>query len=405
MRILVISNLYPPVARGGFEVECSSVVERLRRRHDVLVLTTTLERAGTAEEHDVWRELPFLSDDWRGALRAPAAAWVAVKLARRALAWEPDLVYVWNASSTPQAAVRVLADSGAPIAFRVCSHMLADLFVGDQFMRELSPGRRYPTRAAWSAVCRALNTLPALRLQPRAPFKAAVCWNAQTMKRLVEPPPFVEIAFERVIHSVPRYGDLYAEVVRVPAPTPEIMFIGRVTEFKGLAVAIEALRRLRDTGGVDARLVVMGPEDHDHGAELRGLARRLGVGASIAWRGPCSPEQIAEGLARAHALIVPSTWPEPFPLVTIEAALAGVPIVASDVGGISEGMRDGEHALLFPRGDVDAAAKALAQIFAEPDESDARARRARARAMEFRLGPYLAQQEEFVVDARNALAG
>ena len=39
MRILVVSTLYPPVAFGGYEVECSGVVERLREHHDVLVLT------------------------------------------------------------------------------------------------------------------------------------------------------------------------------------------------------------------------------------------------------------------------------------------------------------------------------------------------------------------------------
>ena len=40
MRILVVSTLYPPVAFGGYEVECSGVVERLREHHEVLVLTS-----------------------------------------------------------------------------------------------------------------------------------------------------------------------------------------------------------------------------------------------------------------------------------------------------------------------------------------------------------------------------
>ncbi len=404
MRILVLSNLYPPVARGGFEVECSGVVERLRESHEVLVLTTKLERASAGPEREVRRELAFLSDDWRGALRAPAVAPAAVRHARRALEWKPDLIYAWNVSSTPQAALRVLADSGVPLAFRVCSHVLADLFVEDQFLRELLPRSRGPARSLWSAGCRALNALPGMRLAPRAAVRMAIAWNSETMKRLVEPPAFVETAFERVIHSVPRHGGLYASVERDPGPEPEIAFVGRVTPFKGVAVAIEALARLRSEHGIGARLVVVGPEDREHGAQMRALARRLGVGEQVRWHGQSAPAQVAEVLARAHVLIVPSVWDEPFPLVTIEGALARVPLVASDVGGISEGMHADEHALLFPRGDSSAAAAALARTLREGESTAARVARARARAESFRLQPYLDEQELFVRDAQRALA-
>ena len=175
---------------------------------------------------------------------------------------------------------------------------------------------------------------------------------------------------------MPRYGDVYAAVERAPAPVPEIAFLGRVTPYKGLGVAIEALALLRDGAHPDARLVVIGPEDPDYGAKMRGLAERLGVAGAVSWEGQRTPEQSAAILARAHALIVPSVWDEPFPLVTIEGALARVPLVASDVGGIGEGMHDEEHALLFDRGDAGGAAAALGRVLAESGR-DRRARRAR----------------------------
>ena len=84
--------------------------------------------------------------------------------ARRALAWQPDLIYVWNGALIPQASLRILADSGLPLAFRVCEHWFGHLFASDQFMRELMPARRGPARQAWSWGCRALNRLPSLRL-------------------------------------------------------------------------------------------------------------------------------------------------------------------------------------------------------------------------------------------------
>lgn len=213
----------------------------------------------------------------------------------------------------------------------------------------------------------------------------------------------VRPTLEQVCHSVPRYGDIYAQLTRSPAPGPEIAFVGRVTQVKGLDLAIEALGRLRSEHRIAARLVVAGPEDASHGAEMRRLARRLGLAGSVDWMGQCAPERVAELLARAHVLIVPSRWEEPFPLVTIEGALARVPLVAADVGGIGEGMHNEEHALLFARGDAVAAARALARALTDTEETAARVRRAYQRAESFRIGPYLDAQEHFLELAYDAL--
>jgi glycosyltransferase involved in cell wall biosynthesis len=404
MRILIVSTFYPPVALGGYEVECAGVAEHLGAQHEVLVLTSAAGRASAGTHAGVRRELALLSPDGRGALRAPPASLRAARAARSALEWGPDLIYAWNGSSIPQAALRVLADSGVPMAFRVCEHWFGGLFVTDQFMRELLPARRGPARGTWAAACRALNTVSGLRLEPTAPMRAAISWNSDSLRGMVDTPTFVEPVLERVGHSVPRYGDIYADLPRSPAEDARIVFLGRVTPYKGLAVAIEALALLRSQPSTPATLLVIGPEDASHGAEMRRLARQLGVAGAIEWRGQQAPEAAAAALASAQALIVPSTWDEPFPLVTIEGALARVPLVASAVGGIGEGMHDEEHALLFPGGDAAAAAAALARVLGEPEQTRARVERARERAEAFRIGPYLREQERFVIDAHTALA-
>lgn len=409
MRVLIVSTRYPPSALGGYEVECSSVVERLAEQHDVLVLTSTSGHGTTIVEDNVTspfevrRELTLLSADEKGALRAPLASLRSAGTAREALKWRPDLIYAWNGASIPQTALRIFADSGVPLAFRICEHWFAGLFVLDQFLRELLPAPRGPARASWAAGCRVLNMLPALRLQPTAPIVTAISWNSDAIRRMVKMPLFVETVLESVVHSVPRFGDLYAAVDRTPTEPPEILFVGRITPYKGVAVALEALALLRSQHHLLASLVLAGPEDADHAAELRALADRLEIADAVHWTGPLAAKGIAGLLAGARAMIVPSTWDEPFPLVTIEGALARVPLVASDVGGIGEGMHAEEHALLFPRGDAAAAARALARTLRETDETAARVERAYQRAQAFRLGPYLEAQERFVLDALAAL--
>jgi glycosyltransferase involved in cell wall biosynthesis len=405
VRILVTSTLYPPIALGGYERECAIVVGRLRQDHEVLVLTGDHDRDQVPPgEVGVRRELPLLSQDERGALRAPLASVAAVRIARHALEFAPDLVYAWNGTAIPQAALRVLADSGVPMAFRVCEHWFGRLFTVDQFLRELAPAPRSPPRAAWALGCRAFNrAVPSLRLDPLRPFPAAISWNSEAIRRMAGVPGVVEPVLERIGHSVPRAGARYEAVVRAPAPEPEIAFIGRVTPYKGLDIAIEALALLRDEHDLPVRLTVVGPEDEPHGTEMRALARERGVADRIDWLGSIDPEGVAEVLARTHALIVPSTWQEPFPLVTIEGAFARVPLVASDVGGIGEGMHDEEHALLYSPHEPAAAARALARTLRDTDATAARVERAHARAQEFRLEPYLEDQARFVLDAYAAL--
>jgi len=410
MRILVVSNIYPPPALGGYEVGCQAVVGRLRLHNDVRVLTSGRGHSSARSDDapppvEVQRELTWLTPDARGALRAPLASVRDAALARRALTWEPDLIYVWNGASIPHAVLRIFADSGVPLAFRVEEHWFANIFIGDQFIRELLPGARGPGRGAWAYCCRLLNLLPVLRLDPAAPLRVAVSWNSQATRRLARPPEFIEVVLDRVRHPAPPYGDVYAAAQRDPDPEPLIAFLGRVSPYKGISVAIEALALLRVEYGIPAKLIVVGPEDGDHGTQMRELAERMGVAAAVDWHGPATPERAAAVLARAHALIIPSTWEEPFGLVTVEGALARVPLVASDVGGIGEAMQSEQHALLFARGDAPAAAAALARTLRDTEQTAARVGRAYERAQEFRLEPYLDEQERFVLDALQALRG
>jgi GT2 family glycosyltransferase/glycosyltransferase involved in cell wall biosynthesis len=71
-------------------------------------------------------------------------------------------------------------------------------------------------------------------------------------------------------------------------------------------------------------------------------------------------------LAGLHALVMPSIWPETSGLVVREALLAGVPVVASRIGGLPEAVVDGENGLLVEPGEVDALYRALQRLVQEP---------------------------------------
>ncbi len=90
----------------------------------------------------------------------------------------------------------MLADSGVPMAFRVCEHWFGRLFTVDQFLRELAPARRSPPRAAWALGCRAFNrAVPSLRLDPLRRFDAAISWNSEAIRRMAGVPGVVTLSW------------------------------------------------------------------------------------------------------------------------------------------------------------------------------------------------------------------
>lgn len=402
LRILVISNLYPPAVAGGYEVECSGVVDHLRERHEVLVLTST-RGAGTPEE-GVARLLPPVPPGSRlRSLRAPLDAVRAARATRRVMgAFGPDLVYVWNGSQIPQAAIRVAETAGVPVAYRICEHWFGHMYRSDRFMRHLYGDDR-GVRAAWAALARLVNRLPQLRLDPSRPVDAAVCWNAEAVRRLSPAPPSARVVLERIVYPATSQGEEMVGLDLSPAPVPTVACIGRVTPAKGTEVVYRAIAELRDRHGIEARLVVAGAGDEDFRRRLRELADELSIAPFVDDRGQLARPAVKALMAEARVAVVPSVWEEPAPLVCVEAALARVPVVASRVGGIPELLQDPEHALLCPPGDARAFADALARTLSDPDETAARCERAFARAQELRYGPYLAHMDAFLDDAVAAL--
>lgn len=406
MRILVVTNLYPPVVRGGYEMECAGVVERLRERNEVRVLTSRHGRRDAPPEEGVARVLPFLPFGRRHSVAAPLSTPRAARLTRRAVeAFRPEFVFVWNGSQIPHAALRILADTGLPLAYRVCEHWFGRLYVGDRFMRHLAPGER-GLRGAWARLVRAVNRGdPALRLDPARTSRAAISWNSDALRRLTPMPPSVEPVLERTIHPVTSQAARFERLERRPAERPTIAFVGALKEEKGPDVACRALALLRSRHGIDARLVMAGPVERRMRRRLEALGRELGVAGEVELAGRLGTDALGELLGSAHTLVVPSVWEEPFGLVCLEGALARVPIVASRVGGIPECVRDREHALLFPPGDADACAAALAETLSDVQATRDRVARAFERGRELSLERYLDESERFVADATAALRG
>ena len=149
--------------------------------------------------------------------------------------------------------------------------------------------------------------------------------------------------------------------VRKPADHPLFVFVGRLSREKGVASLLRAFARLRDEAPT-AELRLVG--DGEERASLERLARSLLLGESLVFRGWLSQSEVEHELGAAWSSVAPSLWAEPLGLVAAEAAVRGVPVVASATGGLAEIVAHGRNGLLFPNGDEAALSACLSEIAA-----------------------------------------
>lgn len=157
-------------------------------------------------------------------------------------------------------------------------------------------------------------------------------------------------------------------------PETTLLFVGRLSEEKGLDVLLRALASARAPEQLNLDVAGDGP----CAARWKKLGTRLGLNGKVRWLG--MRDDVADLLAGAQVLVLPSLR-EGLPLAVLEAASSGVPVLASRVGGVPEAVWEGETAVLLPPGDIEAWSKALEAL---PGQADQLRRAARRRAPEVR---------------------
>jgi glycosyltransferase involved in cell wall biosynthesis len=158
----------------------------------------------------------------------------------------------------------------------------------------------------------------------------------------------------------------------------KVLFIGRLVEKKGAAFLIHAMQRVQAEHPA-ARLVLVG--DGPLRTELERLSAQLGVNAEF--RGVLTPGEIRRELADTRVFCLPSITAENgdaegFGLVLLEAQACGVPVVTSAVGGVDEGMIEGQTGFGFAERDATALAHILTTTLGDAPLLTRLSRQARA---------------------------
>lgn len=373
MKILVVSNLYPPHAIGGYEERCRFITEGLRARgHEIRVLTSHHGLPGPAvDDAGVQRLLRihgFFGHPWLGlrALYVLERHNHAVLRAQVA-DFQPDIVHVWNLGGLSKTLILTLRDLGRPTVYDVSDHWIARSLRADVWLRWWNGLTHSAAATAASTVLRALG---ARRwLAGRAPFATwaeiafpRIYFCSDRLKQITREAGW-PVAHGAVIHC----GVDTAAFAQRPASDrcTRLLYVGRLHEDKDPLTAIQALGRLAAAGHADFTLDVYGRGEPDYVARLKATVAELGLGDRVQFK-----STDAAGMRRVYAdydaLLFTSAWEEPFALTPLEAMAARLPVLSTLLGGSAELVRDGENALQFAARDPADLARAIERLAADP---------------------------------------
>jgi len=371
IRVCYIGDGFPPYDGGGAEVQLyREVVGVAKRGHEVSVITNH-GPPGSKVEGDGFpvHRLP-LRGKWLGdgnADRMATLGWSLVsppnmRRVRRILAAErPDVVHAQHMPTVSYSVLRAVDRTTTKIV---------QTFHGYQF--------ECPKGGLLHRSSQEICTKPRLACEG---YIAAFRRIVPTPDALIAPSTFMKermvgAGYDPGIISVVWQG-LDVEAAPSAAKGTDVVFLGRITHAKGLADLLDAARILRDEE-ITWSIVGAGPDAEYY----RGQAADL---PKVRFLGRIPNAEIGAIYSRAGLVVVPSRWHEILNTVICEAMAHGRPVVATDVGGNSDMLVDGETGRLVPPRDPARLASAVRQIVLDTDTREEMGRKALERSELFRL--------------------
>ena len=374
MRILFLSNFYPPARPGGYTQWCHEVAVRLAKRgHTIGVLTSRHERVkAPAREPNIYRVLHLEGDlnyyqplhfftQWKKQHRENL-----VFLEHTIKDFAPDLIFVWGMWALSKA-LPALAEQLLPgrVVYYLSDYWPSTLDIHTTYWQ--SPPQSWPMQIPKRVLSKVAMSILAKEGQPDLKLEHVICVSARVRDLLVE--AGLPIQHARIIHGgtdIERFLDVRKRDDR--SGHLKLLYAGQLVRHKGVHTAIEAMSRLVNKQRINQiTLTLVGSGHPDYEAFLRDLVERERLQDFVTFQKPVSKDNMPAIFQQFNVLIFPSIYEEPLARITQEAMSSGLVVVGTTTGGTKEILRDGETGLTFAPEDADGLAEQVTRLIIDPD--------------------------------------
>ena len=377
MKILVVTDAYPPHHVGGYELGCRDVTEKLAARgHEMRVLTSTFRtHASTAVEPNIERALQFniYPQDLPHDKRAEIGVF------RRALArFNPDVIYFWNQAGLCLWLPVMARWSGCRTVFFLSDTNFVSWRVGAFLVRFAGKNHDSLTPSAGERVAGRPGAGPGLvsklvrflfgrtfLVRGWPVIQNQSCHFASEFLRDLAQKNGIRLAEKnsRVAH----WGIDLSQFTVAPRqrwPVRRLLYVGQMIPPKGVHTAIASFAVLAQEPGFETLAFTLagGGMHPDYEKKLRALPAELGVAGRVQFLGRVPRTELARVYAEHDVLVFPSEWDEPFAITPLEAMASGLAVVGTTTGGSGELFRNRETAMTFRAGNAADGARAIREL-------------------------------------------
>ena len=416
MRVLLVVHGFPPAATGGTEIYTQQLARALSELSGLEVFVLTRDGDCGRPEYSVRKEVTSSGvtvyrinntfqacTSFEDSYANPALASVAARIIDQEI--DPDVIHIQHPTCLSTGIVKHASATRKPVAMTLndywllchrgqllrpdgtrcdgpfdggCAHCVpAGVLANPTAYRAGRLARALPLPGT-AALARVASVVHA-RCTSTAQLRAASDARLDHLRQMVSgidlflaPSATMEAWASRLpiecwrLFRCEQGIDLrpFAEVNRRPSDTLRLAFAGSLIPSKAPHVLLDAVATL-PAGRVTVDLFGALAAYHGDPSYSERLAPLLGQ-SFVRKLGPIPHERMAQALSDVDALVVPSVWIENAPFVIREAFAAGLPVLASDLGGMAEMVRHDQDGLLFSPGRAAALAEQIRRLLDEP---------------------------------------
>lgn len=371
MKIAKVIHGFPPYYMAGSEVYSYNLCSELSKKHDVWVFTrvenpySPLYEVRQEELNDMQvtrvnkppRDYTFRSKYEDAELEGIFERWLD--------SVDPDIAHVGHLSHLGTNIIRILKERGIPVVYTLHDYWLMclrgqlitnglELCNGptpegcarcfELYFQSREEGEREVVR--WREHMKGIMQIIGFYVAP-SNFLRNVLVESGIPERKIT---YLDYGFNTKLFD--GFSKTDSDMVRFG-------FLGRIIPVKGIHILIDAFNGMT---GENAELNIYGEAP----ASAEYLESRV-KNPRIHFRGPYDNQDVAEVLSNIDVLVVPSIWYENSPLVIHEAFLAKIPVIATNLGGMAEYVKDGKNGLLFELGNVDDLRDKMTKLARNPE--------------------------------------
>jgi glycogen synthase len=397
MKILVLTNLYPPHHAGTFDNHCQTVTESLRLRgHTIRILTSTHGLRTEQRDGEIERRLTL-----NGMFGHPAVTGVMdlkpMELHNNDVLretideFQPDVVHVFSLFGLSKSLIFTLYNSRRPVVYDVYDYWLSANVREDPWLYfwnspslpflaqskrkalEMSGERLRLDSTAPTRLMRGYDRVPGIfgegkdraKVEPNSipGFRFdRIYFCSQTLKRFTEQVGFC------VNHAEVIYPGITAayigDIKPASAPMRKFLIVTRLNEESGVMTALKALKIAR-AAKLDVVLSICGRGDSSYVADLRSFV--VSNQLPVEFITVSNQNTDMPAVYKRHDLLLHTPeWAEPFPFTALEAMGCGLPVIGSRSGGMEELLRHGENSMTYASGSAEELAARIQEMLISP---------------------------------------